>query len=62
MAPDPLRDRVRGTGPSLAIDTFGVEGYVNSVQRPPPPPLPFRNSWIRPCIFRNLMMFEIFLK
>ena len=30
----PLRDRARGTGPSLAFNTIGDEGYVNSVQPP----------------------------
>ena len=30
----PLRDRARGTGPSLAFNTIGDEGYVNSVQAP----------------------------
>ena len=29
-----LRDRARGTGPSLAFNTIGDEGYVNSVQPP----------------------------
>ena len=27
MAPDPLRARARGTGPSLAFHTIGVKGY-----------------------------------
>ena len=43
MAPEPLRARARGTGPSLAFHTICVRGYYDSVQ---PPPL--RNSWIRP--------------
>ena len=30
----PLRDRARGTGPLLAFNTIGDEGYVNSVQPP----------------------------
>ena len=30
----PLRDRARGTGPSLAVNTIDDEGYVNSVQPP----------------------------
>ena len=30
----PLRDRARGTKPSLAVNTIGDEGYVNSVQPP----------------------------
>ena len=37
MAPDPLRARTRGTGPSLAFYTNGVKGYYNRVQPPPPP-------------------------
>ena len=32
MLRTPLRDRARGTGPSLAFLTIGDEGYVNSVQ------------------------------
>ena len=36
MAPDPLRARARGTGPSLAFHTIGVKGYYNSVHPPPP--------------------------
>ena len=34
MAPDPLRARARGTGPSLAFHTIGVKGYYNIVQPP----------------------------
>ena len=30
----PLRDHTRRTGPSLAFNTIGDEGYVNSVQPP----------------------------
>ena len=34
MAPDPLRDRAREMGPSLAFHTIADESYVNSVQLP----------------------------
>ena len=34
MAPDPLTRSRRGTGPSLAFNTIGDEGYVNSAQPP----------------------------
>ena len=36
MASDPLRDRARGTEPSLAMHTVGDEGYVKSVHLPSP--------------------------
>ena len=32
----PSRNCARGTGPSLVFHTIGDEGYVNSVQPPPP--------------------------
>ena len=34
MAPEPLRARARGTGPSLAVHIIGVKSYYNSVQPP----------------------------
>lgn len=46
----PLRAHIRGTRPSLAFHTKGVEGYFNSVQPPP-----FRNSWISSCIERAVL-------
>ena len=36
MAPDPLRARARGAGPSLAFHIIGVKGYYNSIHPPPP--------------------------
>ena len=50
LAPDLVRARVRGTGPSLAFHTIGVKGYYNSVEPPfekfLDPPLHWHASWL----------------